>query len=106
LCRYATGLDFESGGDIHGWINAAVTGMSWSGKAQHLTFLCLPIGFVSLRDDLILMRASARTRPTFLSRKVGKSIRSTTPPSGFPAFLAACGAKRTRQLRRLKHLFA
>jgi hypothetical protein len=42
------------------------------------------------------MRASARTRPAFLPRKAGKSIRSGTPPFGFPAFLAKDGAKGTR----------
>ena len=44
------------------------------------------------------MRASARTRVTFVPAKVTKTIRSGTPPFGFPAFLAACGAKRTRDL--------
>ena len=42
------------------------------------------------------MRASARTRVTFVPAKVTKTIRSGTPPFGFPAFLAVCGAKRTR----------
>lgn len=52
------------------------------------------------------MRALARTQPTFLPGKVGKTIRSGTPPCGYPAFLEACGAKRTRDLRSLRHLFA
>jgi hypothetical protein len=37
-------LDFECGGDIYGWINAAVTGMSQSGKARHPSFFCVPMG--------------------------------------------------------------
>ena len=37
------------------------------------------------------MRASARTRPTFLSRKVGKSIRSDAQPFGFPHVLGQTG---------------
>jgi hypothetical protein len=37
------------------------------------------------------MRASARTRPTFLSRKVGKSIRSDAQPFGFPRVLGQTG---------------
>jgi hypothetical protein len=52
------------------------------------------------------MRASARARVTFVPAKVTKTIRSGTPPSGFPAFLVKTGAKRTRQPCRLKHLFA
>ena len=42
------------------------------------------------------MRASARTRVTFVPAKVTKTIRSGTPPCGFPAFLGKAGAKRTR----------
>ncbi len=51
---------------------------------------------VSLRDGLMLMRASARTRVTFVPAKVTKTIRSGTPSFGFPAFLDKAGAKRTR----------
>jgi hypothetical protein len=52
------------------------------------------------------MRASARTRVTFVSAKVTKTIRSGTPSFGSPAFLSKAGAKRTRDLQSLKHLFA
>ena len=52
------------------------------------------------------MRASARTRVTFVPAKVTKTIRSGTPSFRFPAFLATCGAKRTCDLRSLKHLSA
>jgi hypothetical protein len=45
-------------------------------------------------------------RVTFVPAKVTKTIRSGTPPCGFPAFLVKGGAKRTRDLRSLKHLFA
>ena len=38
-----------------------------------------------------MIRASARTRPTFLPRKVGKSIRSDAQPFGFPRVLGQTG---------------
>ena len=37
------------------------------------------------------MRVSTRTRPTFLPRKVGKSIRSDAQPFGFPRVLGQTG---------------
>jgi hypothetical protein len=44
-------------------------------------------------DGLILMRASARTRVTFVPAKVTKTIRSGTPPCGSPAFLDKAAQK-------------
>ena len=57
----------------------------------HLTFLCVPTYFVSLCDVLTWMRASARTRVTFVSAKVTKTIRSDAQPFGFPNVLGQTG---------------
>ncbi|MEJ2322785.1 MAG: hypothetical protein P8Z31_10785 [Gammaproteobacteria bacterium] len=68
---------FESGGDVHGWINAAMTGMSWSGKAQAPYFLLLA------------------------QKKVGKENGTLLPrPSGSLRFSSVTGV---RQLASLKH---
>ena len=42
-------------------------------RREHLTFLCLPPGFESLRDVFILRCAVAHTHPTFVTKSRQKS---------------------------------
>jgi hypothetical protein len=59
-------LYFESGGDIQGWINAAVTGMSKSGKARAPYFLLLAQKKVGKEKGTLLTRPAAALRFAFL----------------------------------------
>jgi hypothetical protein len=51
---------FESGGDIHGWINAAVTGMSKSGKAQPPTLRNTSLCFALRADGFAVVQIRSR----------------------------------------------